>query len=592
MEDMGVSPPKHALSVVLDKEDIHKVGVSLGNDVLVQPRLSNQGTAVAPKTATSTHLMQSSASEEIDIECQLLNIRIYEAKGGEGGCAVNIDESIKECCENARVRLAILGGNGEATQRSHSLGQSESRLLDARSRNLGPIHPRDQAENGSREARSSDSTQLSPQPEFSFVWSGSGSATLSWSALKPRFLRSPAPSLWAELPATENDERVAVEGSAHVKNVSVPSRPASPGKDNVRVAGVPRRAKRTVSCPLSFDTEYICYETGDQETFKLRRSSSNCWCCDKDERDLANQDSAHMEIQEYLKLKERLDQRHRVPVPREVFKSDQSGLERVLDMATLDCSGMERHSHIIELFSNSSSSSLMRAVDSWEDWFKEGLTAFYEDFSEDRHGTFPTLPLAGEHRQLRKNKRNRCEFSADDSYFSTPRAHGAVQDETSKCTGKAGISGNTAPGVLSGIPNDEVPGVLYELGKYVSPTGAFKESGESTRAKELAAEGLLVVPTLETAAVPVLPPPQALVVNYTNARCSGMQLAEELDKFATGVSLKDVAFATCRRTMRAPKTPHLSDVDFSKYVTNDTLSVTEALARMPRTVCNKTVIMK
>lgn len=606
MENAGVCQPKRALSEHI--EDTNKAGVQLDDDDLAEPRLCSHdtvaadGPAVAQKSTTATRLMQSSASEEINIQRQLLNVGLPNHKGGDGCYAVNDTEPTKECRRGARNLLSISEGNGGTTQWSDSLGLSESLLLDfdadslgssAHNGNLGATQPGRQDKNGSQEGRSSDSAQLSPQPEFSFVWSGSGSTTLSWSALEPRFLRSPPPSLWADLSTTANDKPVAAEGSAHVKNASVPDRPE---KDDIRAAGVPGRAKRTVSCPLSFDADSICYETGDQEAFRPRRSSSNCWCCDKDERGLESQGSARMEIQQYLRLRERLGQRHRKPVPQEDLKSDQSGTERDLDMATLDCSvaGMERHGHVIELFSNPSSSSLPRTTDSLEEWFKEGLPAFYEDFAEDRHGAFQPVPLDADdkkHCQRGEDKSDRSEFSADDADDSTPGERCAVQEETSKRTGKAGICRNT---IRPGILNDAIPGVLYEFGKYDSPTGAFEGCGESTAAKKLAEEDLLAVPTPKAgrAAISILPPRQTVAVKYVSKRYSGMQLAEELDKFATGVSLNDVALVPCRRTVHVSQVPCLDDIDFSKYVTNDTLSVPEALARMPRIVCNETFLKK
>ncbi|KAL3206097.1 hypothetical protein MRX96_040407 [Rhipicephalus microplus] len=82
-----------------------------------------------------------------------------------------------------------------------------------------------------------------------------------------------------------------------------------------------------------------------------------------------------MPVDEYLRLKERLDQRPHTPALWESSKSDQSNIERDMDMATLDCSvaGFRQYSHVELFHHESSSSAKSQAVDSLEQWLNEKM---------------------------------------------------------------------------------------------------------------------------------------------------------------------------------------------------------------------------
>ncbi|KAH7960467.1 hypothetical protein HPB49_020087 [Dermacentor silvarum] len=625
--DLVVSKPKHILSAILDTEDTKKASASFDDADKIciaenQPNKSSEVkdecaagvSAVSESNKTIVPLAENNTRSEDNANYSPVHIAFPKIEADiDTTSTARIVESVQERTSSATSIPSTVQDSGVAGQFSTSLEQSESLPLDfdaeSRSASTQPgntvtrqLH--DDAAN-SLAARSSDSAQLSPQPEFSFLWSDvfSGSTAntnVSWSALDVLFRDSPTLSLWAGPSTGANDaEIVAAAAERAAKGASVPDRPTSPETDDVRTPSpFGRAAKRTVSCPLSFDAESVCYETGDQEAFTPRQSSSNCWCCDKDERGLEHrQSSAHMPAEEYLRLKERLDQRPRTPALWEDSQSAESNLERDMDMATLNCAvaGFEQYSHV-ELFRHVNSlSPKSRAVDSLEQWLNEGVAEGCEMYTEERYGTLHTLslvPSGKSHCDSVSIGSDRSEITIDDAWSRKPRTGEATPEEMNKLNEEAVNTGDATPESTSTFADCGEAEVLNISKKCPCPTETRNRICKPKGKESMADGGETPATTVneELTLLPSVHPAEVPAVSYVNTSYSGMRLAEALDEYATGLSLKDVGLIPCKptRTGVTPM-PRLDDVDFSKFVPDDALSIHESLARMPKIVCKGTL---
>ncbi|XP_065301416.2 uncharacterized protein [Dermacentor albipictus] len=626
-KDVVVSKPKHVLSVILDTEDTKKASTSFDDadkicvaEIQLDKRSHAKdecaaGVSVVSESNTSfAPLAESNIRSEANANHDPVHFAFPEMEADvDIACAARIDESVTARTSSANSIPSTEQDSGVTAQFSTSLEQSESLPLEldaeSRSASTQPENTvnhqlRDEAANDCLAARSSDSAQLSPKPELSFllsdVLSGSTANTnVSWSALDVLFRDSPAISLWAGPPTAANDAAiVAAAEERAARGVSVPDRPTSPETDDARTPSPFGRAKRTVSCPLSFDAESVCYETGDQEAFTPRQSNSNCWCCDKGEGGLGHkQSSAHMPVEEYLRLKERLDQRPHTPALWEDSKSTRSDLERDMDMATLNCSvaGFEQYSRV-ELFSHANLiPAKLRAVDSLEEWLNEGVAEGYEKYTDERYGTLQTLSLVpneNRHCDAVSIDSDRSQIAIDDARSRKPRTGAATQEEINNLNQEVVNTGDTTPELISTLADCGEPEALNISKKSPSLQETEKRICEP-KGTESMADGPATATTAVNEDLTLLPsvhPAEVLAVSYVNTSYSGIRLAEALNEYATGLSLKDVVFIPCRptRTGVTPM-PRLDDVDFLKFVPDDAFSVHESLARMPKIVCKDTL---
>ncbi|KAH6934342.1 hypothetical protein HPB50_023034 [Hyalomma asiaticum] len=617
--DDAASKPKRILSVILDTED-NKKATALFDDadkicVAENPPDKISEVKLEPATSVSVVSMSSTSlapfveSDKSSAVSEKYQPFYVDAPKSEtcasiGGTAKS-GESLKNCILSTDSFPIAMEDSASDLSFSTSLAQSESLPVDfdteSQSASTQPgtslsRQMRNEAADNLYYGPSSDSAQLSPQPELSFllsdVLSGSG-ANVSWSALDGLFRENGALSnLWGGPSTSTNDAAIVASAAEPAKGASVPDRPTSPEKDDARTPSPHGRAKKTVSCPLSFDAESVCYETGDQAAFTPRQSSSNCWCCDKDERVLKHkQSSDHMPADEYLRLRERLDQRPHTPALWEDSKSGRSSLERDLDMATLDCSvaGFEQYSHV-ELFCHvSASSAKPRAIDSLEEWLKEDVAEGYEKYADEYHGTSKTVSSMQDINAV-FSESGHNEIMVGDASGRQPITGEATREEIDTSYQKAGNASDAKPGFIPTVVHSGEPEVINAAEEYHSPKEAMKGKLEPRKtetaadAEQNAATSANGDPTL----IPNIHLPDVLPVSYVNTRYTGIELAQALDEFATGLSLKDVVFIPCRTTGVTPM-PRLDDVDFSKFVVDDAMSVRESLAKMPKIICKGTL---
>ncbi|KAH7955929.1 hypothetical protein HPB52_005154 [Rhipicephalus sanguineus] len=620
-KDALVLKPKGVLSVILDTENTKKISASFDDadkTLLAEnpPDKSSKvkgvraaGVSAAWEgNATFAPVEESDVGSEVNANHGPVHVDFPEADAGiDITCNVRCGQSAEERILSTDSTPSTALDSTAAAQFSMSPEQSESLPLyfDAESRSSstqtgtsGSHQMREETANNSNGAQSSDSAQLSPQPELSFllsdVLSGSAANTnVSWSAVA-LFRDNTALSLWGGPPTAANDATIVAAGEIRAKGASVPDRPTSPETDVARTPSPFGRAKRTVSCPLSFDAESVCYETGDQEAFTPRQSSSNCWCCDKNERALEHkQSSAHMPVDEYLRLKERLDQRPHTPALWEDSKSEQSDIERDLDMATLDCSvaGFEQYSHV-ELFCHvSSSSAKSRAVDSLEQWLNEGVEEGYDNYADECHGTSRTLSFADDYNVVSIGSDN-SEIAIGDASYRESITGETTREEIDTLNQEAGNADDATPASIQTFADCGEPEVQNISTKWPSPKETRKRMCQPRETENMADEGdnAATVANGDLNLVPSVPPPEVLAMSYVNTRYNGIELAEALNEFATGLSLKDVVFIPRRQTRTGvTPMPRLDDVDFSKFVPDDALSVQESLARMPKIICKGTL---
>ncbi|XP_075740173.1 uncharacterized protein LOC142786389 [Rhipicephalus microplus] len=615
--DTVASKPKGVLSIILDTEDTKKASASFddaGKAILAESPPDKSCSEMKSERAAGVSAIyqgnvsfepvgESDARNDVNAKHdQAVHVDFPKANAGiPSTCAVKSGKSAKGLILRIHSIPSTTQNSATVSQFLRSPEQSKSLLLDfdaerrSASTQLAATASRQMCDKMAVsviDASSSDSAQLSPQPELSFLLSdvlcGSADNTnMSWSAVNTLFRDKTALSLWGSALAAKDAITVAT-GTERAKGASVAGRPTSPETCDTRTPSPFGRAKRTVSCPLSFEAESVCYETGDQEAFEPRQSGSNCWCCEKNERALEHkQSSAHMPVDEYLRLKERLDQRPHTPALWESSKSDQSNLERDMDMATLDCSvaGFRQYSRVELFHHESSSSAKSRAVDSSEQWLNENVSKGDDKRADECCGTSTTLSFMEDYIVLSLGGDD-SEIVIDDASYRESIT-GETTQEIDTLNEEAGNADDATPGPIPTSMDCWEPEAPDLSTKWPSPRNTEKATFQLREMETLSVEG-------ENATTAVNGDlsleKDVLAESYVNTRYSGIELAEVINEFATGLSLKDVVLIPRRQPcIGVMPVPRLDDVDFSEFVPDDALSVQESLAKMPKIICKGTL---